>query len=523
MALFLLLAASFAFWASRQLHRIEPLVGARVVAALAARFHARVQLDEFHLQFLRGVEAEGRGLRIWQNDGGQPAQPLITLDHFSFHTGLHLSELAWILARNRGTLRIPAITIDGARIHLPPHSHFALKPQTQSDGNTTPPALDFLIDNIQCKNLALVFETDQPGKVPLDFEINTLELDHSAPGQPMRFTARLHIPRPDGEVITNGNFGPWTGGDLGNAPLSGVYTLHDAQLAVFKGIAGALNSNGIYEGTLRQLTVSGHTATPDFHLTHFGNPMPLKTQFKAQVDATDGDTHLDDVAATLGRSQFKVRGDIQRITTDGTAHGHQIQLTTASLGAGHVEDFLALTGSRPRTLMNGDLIFTAAFHLPPGSIPLHRRMSITGKFQLRDALFTNPDVQSKIREISLRGQGRPNDIASTNPNSILSTMYGDFSIRDGVLKLPNLNYQVPGAQMNFMGTYLLDGGGIQFSGSAKLDARLSQMTTGWKSSLLKTFEGAVSRDGAGTYVPIKIDGTWKKPHFAIDFSRLLRP
>ena len=522
-ALVLLLASSIFFWASRQLHRIEPMLNARIVAALASRFHARVELDELHLSLLRGLEAEGRGLRIWPSTDVPAAQPMIALNRFHFHTGLHLTELAWMLARNQGTVLIPLINVDGARIDLPPHARFILKPPTQNPRSPAATALDFQIDKINFRNAVLILETDKPGKLPQDYSIDTLNINHVAPGQPMQFDASLRIPRPDGIVKTSGSFGPWQSGDWGGSRLEGNYQLVRANLAVFKGIAGSLDSSGHYDGTLRQLSVNGITTTPDFRLTHFGNSEALRTRFSARVDATDGDTHLEDVTATLGRSAFKVHGDILRVTSGGSAQGHDILLTTASMGTDRVEDFLTLAGSKPGTMMVGDLAFTATFHLPPGPMPLHLRTGIDGNFQLDNALFSNASIQGKVCELSLRGQGKPDAIPSTDPNSILSTMNGDFTIQNGALKLPNLNYQVPGAQMNFNGTYLLDGGAIQFSGTAKLDAKLSQMTTGWKSSLLKTFEGAVSRDGAGTFVPINIDGTWKKPHFAIDFGRLLRP
>lgn len=77
--------------------------------------------------------------------------------------------------------------------------------------------------------------------------------------------------------------------------------------------------------------------------------------------------------------------------------------------------------------------------------------------------------------------------------------------------------------MNFRGTYLLDGGEITFDGTAKLDARLSQMTTGWKSTLLKNIDGLLSHDGAGTLVPIKVEGTRQKPKISVDFGRILKP
>ena len=111
-------------------------------------------------------------------------------------------------------------------------------------------------------------------------------------------------------MTTKGNLGPWVVEDPGMTPLKGSYTFRDADLGTFKGISGTLNSTGTYEGPLRDLTVDGVADTPNFALTHFGTPMPLHTQFHAQVDGTNGDTWLQPVYATLGHTQFTTQGKI---------------------------------------------------------------------------------------------------------------------------------------------------------------------------------------------------------------------
>ena len=70
-----------------------------------------------------------------------------------------------------------------------------------------------------------------------------------------------------------------------------------------------------------------------------------------------------------------------------------------------------------------------------------------------------------------------------------------------------------------MGQYSLDGKTFDFHGTLRLDAKLSQMTTGWKSILLKPVDPFFAKDGAGTEVPFKITGTRDEPHFGLDFHR----
>ena len=47
------------------LHHAEPMLRAAIVKRLEEHFHARVELDSFHVSLVDGLRAEGKGLRIW--------------------------------------------------------------------------------------------------------------------------------------------------------------------------------------------------------------------------------------------------------------------------------------------------------------------------------------------------------------------------------------------------------------------------------------------------------------------------
>ena len=105
--------------------RTEPFLRARIVDALSEHFHARVELDSFHLRFgngLRGewgVWADGRGLRIWPPAGdaapGWSGTPLIRLDEFRFHAPLRYTPGM--------PVHISEVRLNGLDIDLPPKSH----------------------------------------------------------------------------------------------------------------------------------------------------------------------------------------------------------------------------------------------------------------------------------------------------------------------------------------------------------------------------------------------------------------
>ncbi len=519
------------------LHRAEPFLRARIVEELGNRFHARVELDNFHVTLAGGLWAEGKGLRIWppvhaggvavpaNPESARKPEPMIQLAEFRFHAPLTL--------KTGKSIHISVVELKGLSIHLPPKSHFeqAAKEGTGSSGASVKSSggvhlLNLEMDTMECAGADLVMETSKPGKLPLEFRIAHFKLTNLASNQAMGFDAELTNPRPQGTIETTGSIGPFHGADLGDAPLTGEYRFEHADLATFKGIAGILSSTGRYQGTLRDLTVDGETQTPDFRLTHFGNALPLATRFHARVDGTNGDTWLEPVDATLGHSHFTARGQIVRVlvTEAGEAPhsiGHDIALTV-DMDRGRMEDLLRLASHSGSVLLTGDVAMKTTLLIPPGPRPVHERMTMNGSFVLDKAQFTNTKIQARIAELSLRGQGRPNALKTTDPMSILSRIQGNFQMVGGVVTLPALNYTVPGAKIELKGTYGLEGGALDFTGSAKLDATVSKMVGGWKGLLLSPADRYFKRDGVGTEIPIRIEGTREEPKFAIDFDRMKR-
>ncbi|MFY9854490.1 MAG: AsmA-like C-terminal region-containing protein [Terracidiphilus sp.] len=517
------------------LHRVEPFLRARIVEELENRFHARVELDSFHISMVDGLWAEGKGLRIWlpahmaddavvtNPAGAVTPEPLIQLAEFRFHAPLELKP--------GEPIHISAVQLKGLNIYLPPKSHFE---QTAKEGAGSPEAgvnssgaealVSFEVVTIECTDADLVMETSNPGKLPMEFKIAHFNLTNVASDHAMGFDAELTNPRPQGTIETTGSFGPLHGADLGDAPLAGEYRFDHADLSGFKGIAGILSSTGQYQGTLRDMTVDGQTQTPDFRLTHFGTALPLTTRFHARVDGTNGDTWLDNVDATLGHSHLTAQGQIVRVPVANIAGaqqyaGHDIALTVNADKA-RIEDFLRLTSHSGSVLLTGDVAMKATLHIPPGPKPVYERLTMNGGFVLDKARFTTTKIQGRIAELSLRGQGRPEELKTTDPESILSRMQSSFQMACGVVTLPALDYTVPGAKIELKGTYGMEGGALDFDGSAKLEATVSKMVGGWKGLLLSPADRYFKRDGAGTEVPIRVGGTREEPMFAIDFDRL---
>jgi hypothetical protein len=523
---FLLLGVAIAI----VVHRAEPILRAAIVEKLEEHFHARVELDSFHVSLINGLWAEGKGLRIWPPvdvagvavpgpNGVVETKPLIRLDEFRFHAPLRYKP--------GEPVRIAVVELIGLDVDVPPKPHFT-HASAPTNGATPDeslePMLRFEIESMECKGARLTLETSKPGKLPLEFAIAHIKLSHVSVGRSMQFDAQLTNPRPVGTIVTSGSIGPWVVEDPGETPVMGGYRFEHADLSVFKGIAGTLNSTGKYQGVLRNLTVDGQADVPDFRLTHFGTSVPLETEFHATVDGTNGDTWLQPVHATLGESRFTAEGKIVRVPAEalpnGSARpgGREIALNVI-VGRGRMEDFLRLVSKSGTPLMTGVLTLRTTLEIPPGTEPVQEKMKLNGNFNLEDAAFTSAKIQNEVRELSLRGQGQPKEAKNAGAD-VRSAIESNFTLAGGVVTLPNLKYTVPGAEIDLAGKYGLEGSMLNFKGTARTDATVSQMVGGWKGALLKPADRLFKTDRAGTDVPIHIDGTEQDPHFGVDFGRL---
>ena len=521
---------------SLALHRAEPMLRAEIVEKLSEHFHARVELDSFHVSLMNGLRAEGKGLRIWPpaqvagvtvpgesraGAAGEP-KPLIRLAEFRFRAPLRYSP--------GNPIRIAVLELRGLDVDVPPKPHFthAVMAGAASGGAgremNSAALLRFEVGSIECKDAHLTLETSKPGKLPLEFAIAHMKLTDVSAGGSMHFDAELTNPRPAGRILTSGSLGPWVVEDPGETPLAGTYRFEHADLSVFKGIAGILSSTGKYQGVLRDMTVDGQTDTPDFRLTHFGTALPLHTEFHATVDGTNGDTWLQPVDATLGRSHFTAEGQIVGVPAgvlpDGAARpvGHEISLKV-NVDRGRMEDFLRLTSKSGTALLTGALTLRTTLEIPSGAEPVQERLKLNGSFVLEDAEFTSAKFQNDVGELSLRGQGRAKDVKSGGAE-VRSAIQSAFRTAGGVVTLTNLKYTVPGADIDLHGTYRLDGSALDFKGIARTQATVSQIVGGWKGVLLKPADRLFKKDGAGTEVPIHIQGTPENPKFGIDLGEM---
>src|SRR6202035_2455683 len=119
----------------------------------------------------------------------------------------------------------------------------------------------------------------------------------------------------------------------------------------------------------------------------------------------------------------------------------------------------------------------------PGSESVADRLKLAADFHVLSAHFTNAKVQGKIDSLSQRSQGKQS--RERNGEVVPIDLQGVFDLRNGLLSFSLLHFLIPGTQVEMTGDYSLDGREFDFHGKARLEAKLSQMTSGWKSIPLK--------------------------------------
>jgi hypothetical protein len=344
-----------------------------------------------------------------------------------------------------------------------------------------------------------------PEKEPLTFDLFQLTLHDAGAHSAMTFDSVMTNPKPPGDIVTSGKFGPWNKEKPRRTPVSGSYTFTNADLSEFKGISGILSSEGSYDGVLERIAVKGWTDVPDFQAS--GNPVHLKTNYEAVVDGTDGDTYLEPVEATFLQSKVIARGKVEGMPDrKGKAVSLDVTVTEA-----RVEDMVAiavpLEGEPPLT---GPIQFTTKFYLPPGDEDVVEKLRLDGRFGVQESTFSSK-VQNRVDSLSMRAQGRPEQ----DPvQEAAADFEGEFHMAKGTITFPRIEFVVPGAEVGLSGDYALREKQLDFEGHVLMQAKVSETVTGVKSFFLKLVD-PFFREKGRTSIPITIGGTVKNPDFGL--------
>ncbi len=477
------------------IHLSNPYLRQKAVEMLGEKFHASVELKDFHVALFPGARIEGSGL-VLRHQGRTDVPPLISIGEFSAQAGI-----TGLLGR---PWKIGQIKLKGLVIQIPTPAQRAK--QDWSKVREAP----VLIQEIVSDDAELHLLPESADKDPHVFAIHHLVMHSVGLDRAASFTAELRNAVPPGEIFSKGSFGPWSPDAPGQTPLSATYTFEKADLGVFKGISGILSSQGKFGGVLEKIEVEGTTSTPDFKVTIGGHPLDLETAFRATVDGTNGDTLLHPVTARLLNTVIVAQGSVVKSTDK---RGRLIALDV-TVEQGRLEDLMRLAVRADKPPMTGAIRFHTKFELPPAQgIDIADRLNLNGKFDVGQGKFTSPDVSEKIEALSRKGQGKPED---EDVGSSVSELKGNFVLDNGVITFRGLTFTVTGAEVALNGKYALEKEVLDFHGKLRMKAKLSQTMRGAKSFLLKAFDPFFRKNGE-TELPIKITGTRDHPSFGLDF------
>ena len=480
--------------------------GARVRAEayLAQRFKSSVEIQAFHLTVFPRIAVEIDGI-VLRHGGRTDVPPLIQIQRASFH-----ANFVGLLGHK---VDIDQIMLEGLQINTPPRAPGS-PPMFKGTDEDLADKYPVVIHEIRADDATLVMlrRPEQDGTPPNQFEIHHLNLQDFSFGRLASFQALLTNPKPRGLIHCSGTFGPWTADDPSQTPVTGVYTFQNADMSTLKGLRGTMQSTGHFQGPLDYLSVDGETQIPDFALRTSAHPMALHTDYSAVVDGTNGNTILKTVTARFLHTTLSVHGLVADLKK--RVRGRTIELYTTSDDA-RIEDLLTLAVDTSPPALTGPARLDARIDIPEEKdVDLIDRMNLDGRFAIGEMEFTNPATQSKVDALSRRGRGQPKDAETVDQ---VSQLNGRFAMDQSTISLSNLDFSVEGASINLAGTYQMDSGQLDFRGKLKLDAKLSQTTTGIKSVLLKAVNPFFEKDGAGTDLPIKITGTKDHPNYGLDF------
>jgi hypothetical protein len=509
--LILLIALAFLLYAGiAGAYWLQSNARAKAIAMLEERFDdvALASLDfqiRPQLNPLPVFSATGDGLSL-SLKGREGSPPFLRMRRFAVSIGL-----TDLLA---DPVRIKRLDLDYMSIEISPKK--TDNPRIDSGSTFQREIPVFVIEELVADGAVLRVHSKNPEKDPLQFDLHELRMTSVGPRSPMSFEALLDNATPPGLIETKGKFGPLTLPDAGASPVSGEYLFKEANLSVFGGIGGTLHSKGEYSGILERIDVKGYTEVPDFHLKQVGTSVSLRTDFSAVVDGTSGDTFLEPVDVQIEDSRFSAIGTVAK--KPGKS-GKTVELDAKGANT-RIEDFLKLAVKSEQPLLTGELLFESKILIPSGKMDILEKLCLEGRFEIQSTEFPNPEVQEKVNLLSELGRGDRPKRKGPEPQAVVSDIAGDFVLKDGIMEIENLLFQVPGATVGLQGHYSLLSEEVDFRGELMTDAKVSQMTGGIKSLLLKVVDPLFKRNGAGAVIPIKIEGTRSDISFGVEKGRI---
>lgn len=482
------------------LHHFWPFSQDKIATALQDTFSGTVTFRDFHATYFPHPGWVANGV-VFNRKSRQPGLP-------PFATVQRLTIQAHYLDILLRPGVVAMVRLEGLHLQVPPRGSIP-------EGEGAKPKSNRRIGAVIADG-AVVDILRGDGEPPLRFEVRTAKISALRHDGSLNYKVAFHNPLPPGEIESTGKFGPWNADNPGQTPLEGKYTFQKADLGVFPGISGMLSAEDDFRGVLGRIETHGTVDVPDFEVDRSGHSVPLHSTFQAAVNGTNGDVELDKVETKILQTAIAAKG---RIAGAPQHPGKTVSLAFR-VDQGRIQDFLRLFVRGPSPPLTGATSFTAHVTVPPEGRPFLRELQLDGDFGIAGGRFTESETQEKVASLSDRARGQKPEEASTgSADDLISNLRGHVSLRNGTATLTDLYFEVPGAKAKMNGTYCLLDQRIDFHGKLATDVKVSETTSGFKSALLKPFDGLFKGRRHAAVVPVKLVGTYAKPEAGIDLLK----
>jgi hypothetical protein len=483
------------------LARYFPFSEKNVTQSLRATFPSTLKIGHFEAVYFPHPGCKIEGITFGSTASASEASPLVTIQKLTIQ-----GSYADFLFRPH---YISRIFLDGLRVQIP-----SLGDVGGFGGGSSNSQITF---GEVVANGAIVEIARAGDHPPLRFDLHEFSLGSVNAKSSMSYRVIMQNPEPPGEIRASGHIGPFNAGNPGQTAVSGTYSMDRADLGAFHGIAGILTSKGTFSGPLAHIDIQGTTDVPDFETTRSGHSERLRTHFQAVVDGTDGDVALNSVDAAYLSTQISAKGSVAN-KKDSAGKFTSLDFAVRN---GRIQDILRIFVKENLPPMSGVTDIQAHVTFPPGKGRFLKKIALTGDFGISDGQFEKPTTQESVDKLSevAQGQKKGQQLADENnpADKVVSRLGGHVEVRDGVATFTNLSFAIPGADAQLHGTYNLLDGKIDFHGTVKMAAKVSQSTSGVKSVFAIALDPFFDKKH-GSIVPVLIDGTYHSPHFGIDLN-----
>jgi hypothetical protein len=453
-------------------------------------FRSKVVVKRYHRTYFPhpGYVAEGVSFHRY---GDMQIPPLATLDRMTVvgswsNLIFHPHELY-------------EIRLGGLHVQIPPPGTKARR-LAFNQGMVASSSQKIQIETIVADGTTLDFLADG-GKPPLRFQFPVLQVHNVQETQPLSFSARVLIPKPQGTALANGSVGPFRTNDYGSTPLSGTYSLEDADLSTVHGVSGHAAGSGRYGGTFSRMEIFGQASIPDFRAAS-AHKVRLDATYHVAVGGTNGDIEIQE-------TQVKTGGSV--ITASGSVVGkpNKVNFTIATKNS-RVEELLRMV-EQGEPSVRGKVSFQAAVSLKNGREPFLQRLNLKGGISLAQVSFAKPDTQHNMNAFAARVEKDPPADSKNDPPPVTAIASSPTTFHDGMAYFPDIHVAFPGTEAYLRGTFNLLDTRIHFTGKVDLQRDISHSATGWKSVLLKPLNPFFRHNDAGAIVSIAVTGTASHP------------